>query len=85
MRGKSRNLNNKVKLWLGEDVHTKHGGGPHPSLRSVVPLVWLGQVKFNCYNFGCMAAGYSLFDIEGLRDVAVATNFGTQIAITGFV
>jgi len=23
--------------------------------------------------------------IEGLRDVAIATNFGTKIAITGFV
>jgi len=24
-------------------------------------------------------------EIEGLRDVAMATNFGTKIAITGFV
>jgi len=24
-------------------------------------------------------------EIEGLRDVAMATNFGTEIAITGFV
>jgi len=26
-----------------------------------------------------------IFEIEGLRDVAMATNFGTKIAITGFV
>ena len=48
-----------------------------------------------------MAASDSLFDskgrfsgpsyqmktaeIEGLRDVAMATNFGTKIALTGFV
>jgi len=45
-----------------------------------------------------MAASDSLFDsrgrfsgsnypmkIEGLRDVAMATNFGTKIVITGFV
>jgi len=24
-------------------------------------------------------------EIEGLRDIAMATNFGTKIAITGFV
>ena len=52
----------------------------------------------NLHNFGCMTASDSLFDsrgrfswssypmkiteIEGLRDVAVATNFGTKI---GFV
>jgi len=29
---------NRVNLWLGEDVHTKHGGGPPPPLRSVVPF-----------------------------------------------
>jgi len=51
-------------------------------------------------NYGCMTASDSLFDsmdrfsrssysmktaeIEGLRDVAMATNFGTKIAKTGF-
>jgi len=55
----------------------------------------------NQYNFGCTAASDSLFDsrgrfsgssypmktaeIEGLRNVAMATSFGTKIAITGFV
>ena len=48
----------------------------------------------NRYNFGCTAASDSLFDsrdmqdiaeTEGLRDVVMATNFGTKIAITGFV
>jgi len=53
------------------------------------------------YNFGCMAASDSLFgsrwgfggklsdddiaEIEGLRYVAMATNFGTKIDITGFM
>jgi len=36
-----------VNLWLGEDVYTKHGGVPHPPLRSVVPLVCgVGQINF---------------------------------------
>ena len=36
-----------VNLWLGEDVHTKRGGVPYPTLRSVVPLVYgVGQVNF---------------------------------------
>ena len=36
-----------VNLWLGEDVHTKHGGVPYLTLRSVVPLVYgVGQVNF---------------------------------------
>ena len=26
-----------------------------------------------------------IVEIEGLRDVAMATNFGTKVAITGFV
>ena len=51
----------------------------------------------NQYNFGCMAASDSMFDIrgwvfggqniaeiKGLRDVAMTTNFGTKIAISGF-
>ena len=53
------------------------------------------------YNFGCMIASDTLFDyrwvfgvklsdediaeIECLRVVAMATNFGTEIAITSFV
>ena len=51
------------------------------------------------YNFGCMIASDTLFDsrgrvklsnediaeIECQRVVAMATNFGTKIAITGFV
>ena len=53
------------------------------------------------YNFGCMIASDTLFDSRGgfsgssyptktadfevLMDVAMATNFGTKIAITGFV
>jgi len=45
-------------------------------------------------NFGCMIASDTLFDsvgglnttkIECVRVVAVATNFGTKTAITGFV
>ena len=55
----------------------------------------------NRYNFGCVAASDSLFDsrgrfsgssypiktaeMEGLRDVAMATSFGTKTAIAGFV
>ena len=53
------------------------------------------------YNFGCMIASHTLFDyrrgfsesairkniveIQRLMVVAMATNFGTKIAITGFV
>ena len=53
------------------------------------------------YNFGCMIASDILFDlgwvsgvklsdentaeIECLRVIAMATNFGSKIAITGFV
>ena len=53
------------------------------------------------YNFGCMIASGTIFDSRGgfsgscyrvktadfrvLREVAIATNFGTKIAITGFV
>jgi len=49
------------------------------------------------YNFGCMIVSDMLFDsmdrfsdediaeIECLRVIAMATNFGTKIAITGFV
>jgi len=53
------------------------------------------------YNFGCMIASETLFDFRGefsgssypnetaeiecLRVIATATNFGTKIAITGFV
>jgi len=53
------------------------------------------------YNFGCVIASDTLFDsrggfswssypkktaaIEGLIDVAMATNLGTKIAISGFV
>jgi len=47
-----------------------------------------GRQTLNRYNFGCLADSDSLFDIadiEGLRDVAMATNFGTKIVITGFV
>jgi len=53
----------------------------------------------NRYNIGCMVASDSLFDprgrfsgssypmktakIDGLRDVAMATNFGTTLAANG--
>ena len=56
---------------------------------------WLSMV----YNFSCMIASDTLFDsrggflgtsypmktakIEGLRDVAMATNFGTTLAVNG--
>ena len=58
-------------------------------------------IDFVGYNFRCMIASDTLFDarrgfsgsrytlktaeIECPRVVAVATNFGTKIAITGFV
>jgi len=32
-----------------------------------------------------MLSNEDILEIEGLRDVAMATNFGTKIAITGFV
>ena len=35
--------------------------------------------------FGVMLSYEGIAEIEGLRDVAIATNFGTKIAITGFV
>jgi len=35
--------------------------------------------------FGVKLSNEDILDIEGLRDVAMATNFGTKIAITGFV
>jgi len=38
------------------------------------------------YNFGCMIASDTLCDsMKCLRVVAMATNFGTKIAVTGFV
>jgi len=68
-------------------------GGPHV-LRDVAMATnfWLSTG----YNFGCMIAIYALFDSVGgfsgssypmkcLRVFAMATNFGTKIAITGFV
>jgi len=39
----------------------------------------LGQV------LGVQLSNERIAEIEGLRDVAMATNFGTKIAITGFV
>jgi len=63
------------------------------------PLVWGGAANLNRHNFGCMAASDSLFDsrdrfsgrnypmktaeIEGVRDVAMATNFGNTLAANG--
>jgi len=40
--GKNRVIeNNRVHLWLGEDVHTRHGGGPPPTSEIGCPLgVW---------------------------------------------
>jgi len=35
--------------------------------------------------FGDRLSNEDMAQIEGLRDVAMATNFGTKIAITGFV
>ena len=47
------------------------------------------------YNFGCVTASGTIFelklsdedmaDFEVLRDVAMTRNFGTKIAIAGFV
>jgi len=46
MREKSRNLKNSVNLCLGEDVHTKRGGGPPPNSEIGSPLgVWGGAGK----------------------------------------
>jgi len=73
-------------------------GSHHPTSEIGHALWWK---VLNRYNFGCVTAGDSLFDsrggflgsyyplmtaeIEVLRDVAMATNFGTKIAITGFM
>jgi len=35
--------------------------------------------------FGIKLSNEDIAEIEGLRDVAMATNFGTKIAIIGFV
>ena len=35
--------------------------------------------------FGIKLSNENIAEIEGLRDVAMATNFGTKSAITGFV
>ena len=35
--------------------------------------------------FGDKLSNEDIAEIEGLRDVAVVTNFGTKIAITGFL
>ena len=35
--------------------------------------------------FGVKLSNEDITEIEGLRDVAMATNFGTKIVITGFV
>jgi len=60
---------------------------------AMATIFWLSMG----YNFGCMIASDMLFDsrdkfsdediaeIEFLRVIAMATNFGTKIAITGFV
>ena len=41
-------------------------GPPPTSVRSVVPLVCgVGQVNFESYNVGCMAANDSLFGSRG--------------------
>jgi len=36
-------------------------------------------------GFRVKISNEDIAEIEGLRDVAMATNFGTKIAITGFV
>jgi len=64
---------------------------------SMATTFWLSMG----YNFGCVIASSTIFDsrgvflwssypirkatVEVLRDIAMATNFGTKIAITGFV
>jgi len=37
------------------------------------------------FGFGAKLSDDDIAEIEGLRDVAMAANFGTKIAITGFV
>ena len=68
--GENREIyNNRVNVSLREDVHTKHGGFPHPPLRSAVPMVCgVRQVNYsmNRYNFGCVAASDFLFDSRGI-------------------
>jgi len=36
-------------------------------------------------GFRVKLSNENIAEVEGLRDVAMATNFGTKIAITGFV
>ena len=42
-------------------------------------------VDVRTYVFGVKLSNEDIPEIEGLRYVGMATNFGTKIAITGFV
>jgi len=50
----------------------------------------MGQIATRCLilaggGFGANLCNEDITKIEGLRNVAMATNFGYKIAITGFV
>ena len=57
------------------------------NFESITSAVW--QLATRClilwYVFGIKLSNEDIAVIEGLRDVAMATNFGTTIAVTGFV
>jgi len=40
---------------------------------------------FEGWVFGVKLCNEDIAEIDGLRDVAMGTNFGTEIAITGYV
>jgi len=47
----------------------------------IQPVVWAQQT----WVFGVKLSNEDVAKVERLRDVAMATSFGTKIAITGFV
>jgi len=65
MRGNREIENNTVNLWLGEDFHTKCGGGSISEIGCSLGA-WGGIGKpSNYYDFGCMIATDTLLDSRG--------------------
>jgi len=62
-------------------------GGAGKLSIGITSAVW--QLATRClmigYVFGVKLSNEDIAEIEGLRDIAMPTNFGTKIAITGFV
>jgi len=87
-RGKSGTYNNSVNLWLGEDgCCLGVWGGTGKFGNDITSAAWqLAMTR--CLILGAGFRGQTIqwrhTQIEGLRDVAMATNFGTKSAITGF-